>query len=94
MKKRTGRVRTVFGAVILAGFSLLLATCGQDNEQCYIDCQDVTVPESRGRWQLEDQPCDQCKEKFFIIREVICGGGGNPNCICSYLCEGLWEFRH
>jgi len=94
MTRRVKRVRTVFGVVILLAFSLFLATCGQDNEKCFIDCQDASIPGSRGTWQLEDQPCDQCINKFLVIRELICGGAGNPDCICSYVCESMWEFKH
>ncbi len=48
MINRMNRFRSGSSVVILAAFSLLLAACGQDNEKCFIDCQDVTVPESKG----------------------------------------------
>jgi len=94
LKRPYTPLRAVSGALLLASCALLAAACGADNWKCQINCEDTAVPGSRGSWDLQDQPCDQCKEKFFLVRAAICGLGDNPTCVCSYMCESLWEFKH
>ena len=85
-------------AIVLttAFLSLLLfsTACGEENYKCHLDCRDVTEPLSAYKTVINDIDCDVCRTQFEEVRAAVCGLDENPNCMCSYNCESLWEWKY
>lgn len=81
--------KLVFG--LLAACLLAFPACRPETDDCAIECNDSSDPESVFSAWYEDTTCESCRAKFLSIREEVCGPGKNPDCVCFYFCENRSE---